>query len=425
MRAGLQAYVSATGSSYGEPVSARYPESGFWELHVVHVPTLDLKLVPVTYRGTTPALGDGRAYLERTQRMFAFAEDGIDIEIGAAYAFDGDLSVIQGWYDLIDAMWWRRFFDPDRPHYVALVDAGPDRAVNGVGYLGHPVAVGYSTLAGAADTLAHELGHNWNRLHTPCGSPPDVDPSYPHPDGSIGVSGYDLVDRQLKSPAAYADLMGYCHPRWVSDHTYRGVMDYRGTTSADAVADAAADATGPSAHAAAEPLLVVTGRRDADGWHLEAPFVLDAAPEPIPDGPYRLRAWDAGGATIVDVAFGTVPLSDPAGTEAILLTIPLGRADPPRLAGLRIEEHGRVLVERSALVRPLAARPTQATRLPDGSVRVTWDAGAHAAALVRDGVDGPLLARDRSGEVRVTPSGARLALFLSDGLNTTVEVLAP
>jgi hypothetical protein len=425
VRAGLQAYVSVTGSSYGESVSARYPESGFWDLHVVSVPTLDLRLVPVTYRSTTPALGDGRAYLDTTQRMFPFPDDGIQITIGAPYAFDGDLSTPQGWSDLLEDLWWQRFWDPSRPHTYGVVDAGADRVYNGVGYLGHPVGVGYSTLPGAADTAAHELGHNWNRLHAPCGGPPNVDPDFPYPDGRIGVWGYDLVDRRLKSPTEFADLMSYCRPRWVSDYTYRGVMDFRTYVTASALADGLGDTAGTSAPAAAEPLLVLTGRRDADGWHLEAPFFLDAAPEPIPEGPYRLHAWDAGGATIVDVTFGTVPLGVDEGTEAILLTVPLGRADAPRLAGLRIEERGRVLFERTAALRALAVRPTRATRLPDGSVRVTWDAQAYAAALVLDGVGGPLLARDRSGEAVVTASAAQLEVLLSDGLNTVVEVLVP
>jgi hypothetical protein len=42
---------------------------------------------------------------------------------------------------------------------------------------------------------------------------------------------------------------------------------------------------------------------------------------------------------------------------------------------------------------------------------------------VRDGVDGALLGRDRQGSLTVWPSGSVLELLMSDGLNTTRQVI--
>jgi hypothetical protein len=427
IRPGLTAFFSVAAISYGESIWARYPDTGYWDIEVATVPTLDLKLVPVTYEGRTPELGDGRVYLEQTQRMFAFPDDGIEIEIGAPYSFGGDLSLPEGWSELLRDMWYLRLSDWRRPHYYGLVDAGRDRYYNGVGFVGHPAAVGDTTMPWSGDTVAHELGHNWGRLHAPCGGPGHLDLDYPYAGGLIGVWGYDLIDRRLQSPHL-ADLMSYCYPRWVSDYTYRGVMEFRGTVDAAAAEQALADApaAAPSAVApvaAAEPLLIVTGQVDAEGIRLDPLFVVEAAPMPFAAGPYRLIAWDAGGTTIVDIAFDTVRVSGSEQPEAILLAVPLGRHQATLLGGVRIEERGVVLVDRRPVLRTFAAQPAQATRLPDGSVRVSWDGRAFAAALIFDGPGGLLLARDASGEAVVRASGDALELLLSDGLRTVLERL--
>ena len=69
--------------------------------------------------------------------------------------------------------------------------------------------------------IAHELGHTWGQSHTPCGTPPGVDPAYPYHSGNIGVYGYDLGNGTLKVPGQ-PDIMGYCDNPWVSDYIYKG-----------------------------------------------------------------------------------------------------------------------------------------------------------------------------------------------------------
>jgi len=81
------------------------------------------------------------------------------------------------------------------------------------------VGVGY-TGSETADTLAHEVGHNHNRGHAPCGGAGNVDADYPYANGGTGVWGWDIVNGELKDPSEYADVMGYCSPNWISDYQF-------------------------------------------------------------------------------------------------------------------------------------------------------------------------------------------------------------
>jgi hypothetical protein len=84
----------------------------------------------------------------------------------------------------------------------------------------------------AASTMIHELGHNHGRKHAPCGDATNYDDHYPYYRGSIGVWGYDLVEKKIKDPRYYTDFMGYCYPRWVSDYTYSGIFRWIQNTNA-------------------------------------------------------------------------------------------------------------------------------------------------------------------------------------------------
>ncbi len=69
------------------------------------------------------------------------------------------------------------------------------------------------------ETVAHELGHTMGRAHSPCGHPAGIDPKFPYPDGSVGVSGFQASSSSLVTTDA-TDVMGYCQPTWISDYTY-------------------------------------------------------------------------------------------------------------------------------------------------------------------------------------------------------------
>ena len=74
--------------------------------------------------------------------------------------------------------------------------------------------------------LSHELGHNLNIQHAPCGDATGVDPNYPYKDASIGTFGVPLSFNNLLSPSIHKDLMSYCGNEHVSDYNLELAQDY-------------------------------------------------------------------------------------------------------------------------------------------------------------------------------------------------------
>ncbi len=109
----------------------------------------------------------------------------------------------------------------------------------------------------AGGVIAQELAHNQNRLHVSCGCPPNIDPDYPHCDGTeccddpceddppplcdaigpvdseTGLWGYDVLTNTAVPPMGSRDFLSYCGPRWVSDYTWEALANpFGGTTAA-------------------------------------------------------------------------------------------------------------------------------------------------------------------------------------------------
>jgi hypothetical protein len=97
--------------------------------------------------------------------------------------------------------------------------------VLGLAILGSPgdpwshaaVGIGFSG-DDAAFTAGQELAHTMGLGHAPCGT--SAEPGYPYPGASIGVWGYDLVNKELVDPGGHLDVMSYCHPQWISDYNF-------------------------------------------------------------------------------------------------------------------------------------------------------------------------------------------------------------
>jgi hypothetical protein len=79
--------------------------------------------------------------------------------------------------------------------------------------------------------MAQELSHNFGRKHINCGNPGDIDGAYPYPPCQIAATGntsyYGFDSKTLTpiAPTAASDFMTYSSPNWVSDYTWRAVMN--------------------------------------------------------------------------------------------------------------------------------------------------------------------------------------------------------
>jgi hypothetical protein len=105
----------------------------------------------------------------------------------------------------------------------------------GIGYVGAATQAATRVAMGlafadevSASTMAHELGHNHGRNHAPC-APGNrisgVDSKYPYQRAITNTWGYDERKQTLFSPDKTTDIMGYCEPKWISDYTYKALIE--------------------------------------------------------------------------------------------------------------------------------------------------------------------------------------------------------
>ena len=208
---------------------------------------------------------------------------------------------------------------------VGHIHMGVLRSGGGWGELGGLASV--SVLE--AGIIAHELGHNFNLKHAPCGGAGDPDRNYPYPDGSIGAWGYDLLEESVISPDT-PELMSYCGPPdWISDYHFTKALNYRVLQAQSTPLSAA---TAP-----VDRSLLLWGGVDENGEIvLEPAFVVDAsAALPELDGPYLIEGVARDGGTLFRLSFGMPEISHSEG--GVFAFILPARSDwPDRLARITL-----------------------------------------------------------------------------------------
>ncbi|HEX7088885.1 MAG TPA: Ig-like domain-containing protein [Longimicrobiales bacterium] len=400
----------------GDDSNNTFPSAGaVLPLDVRSLPPFQVYFVPVRIMGASTVTGnvnDGNAgsYLVNALKVFPLPGANAAVRSEPFTSSVTTTSTDSAWQTIISEIRALRTADGRQEYYYGVLPIAGTSPYCGLGYVGFPVAIGLD--ACGAWTAAHEWGHNFGRLHVDCGDPANPDPAYPYPNGSIGVYGLDVATGEITRPTTHVDLMSYCSPEWISDYTFRAVLQFRENEAA----------ARPAYAAAREPALVVWGRMDGRTLVLEPAFEAETRPAlPAAPGPYTLQGLDAAGGVLFELSFaGEAPGHGPRDARHFAFALPASLAQPQRLARLRLTGPGAPAAERARTLAQARVSPApMAEAVASGDVRVRWNAAAFPLAVVRDPGTGEILSFARSGTALVRSSAAELELVFSDGVGST------
>jgi hypothetical protein len=402
-----------------------YPAGGPAPLAVATAPQYRVRFVPIVQPNSVIGdVSDANVddFLSVTRRMHPVLD--IDADVRTAYTVSYSVTsdnANNSWSTLLGEIDAKRVAEGTNRDYYGVLKTTYRSGVAGLGYVPGHAAIGwdYLTTGNASEVMAHEIGHNWNRLHAPCGGPSGVDTSYPYANGATGAYGFDVsagaTSTSALKPPTMNDIMGYCSGKWISDYNYKAIQSYRASTAASvgtttggvvATSDVTSVSTG-----AEVPCLLVWGRIIDGRPELEPAFAVTTRPS-LPrgrsGGPLTLRATSASGATLWSLSFaGTLIADTPHHDRTFAFAIPVSALHGDALAALRLEASGQVAttsVESGAATPSAAdsaAMAVQASHRAGGFVRLRWNAARHPVLMVRDPRSGAVLAFARGGDATV------------------------
>ncbi|MDQ2930473.1 MAG: M66 family metalloprotease, partial [Gemmatimonadota bacterium] len=294
-------------------------------LTVKNLSTFYIRFVPITQSATglTGAVSSSNTdgFMVKTVKIHPISAYSADVH--ATYT-SSSLALTSSnsngsWTTLLGEMQALRVAEGSPRNYFGIVRVSYTGGIAGISYIGANASLGYDG-GSTAEIISHELGHSWGRSHAPCGINGSTDPSYPYPQGNIGVYGYDVSTKTLYPPAT-AEVMSYCHPQWISDYTYTGVYDWR----------AAHPSSASVVSAELQPCIIVWGRIIDGRVELEPSFQSLTHPSlPERRGAYAVRALDANGAPLFALSFEGDSIADASGAgRSFAYAIPLSRAPRP------------------------------------------------------------------------------------------------
>ena len=232
-------------SSPSACASLRFPEDKSVALGARQVGKLRIKLVPIRFGADgsdrLPDTSPQQLDLLRARLEAMYPVETVELSVREPVRTKIPVSAApETWDTLLDSMRDLRAADNPDPdvYYFGLVAPAetlaaycPDACYLGLSFRTDKAASKYQAGVGlgfsgdiAATVLSHELGHMAGRKHAPCKVNTYLDPQYPSPDGKTGSWGWDLTSHKLLAPET-TDLMGYCSPSWISDYTYRAILD--------------------------------------------------------------------------------------------------------------------------------------------------------------------------------------------------------
>jgi hypothetical protein len=390
----------------------RYPASGTKAIDVRTVPAVGLRFVPVTVAGSTGNVAVARvdSLLQMSRRIHpAFAYDA---DVRAPYTSSQPAFKADGgsWTQVLTEIRALRLADTSERYYHGIVKVTYNSGVAGIGFVGEKAALSWDYWPSVSDIVAHELGHNYGRFHSPCGNPGGLDSRWPqtgnYVGGFIGAYGYDMSINTLKEPQFFTDIMGYCRNQWISDYTYFGMMQWM-IDHPTSLPDVASPAVQPS--------LLIWGRIANGQPVLEPAFEINARAQlPRASGPDRITAVDDAGAELFSLSFAADRIADlPGDQESFAFAVPISMLRGHALTSLRLSAAGRTVSNVSA-GDVGADAATVLTRAGSHQVRVQWDASKFPAVMVRDPVKGDILSFARGGDATIVTDNTQLELVYSN-----------
>jgi hypothetical protein len=230
--------VECEGST-GSQFSPRFPVSGDEPLEARDTGRLRVQFIPLLANGSTPDTSSGflDVYKQYMERMYPIA--GMDYTVGEPLSVSTISATSSGsWSNALDDVSARHQSDnaPNDLYYYGLFQPSGNffqgGCIAGIGWVPGAgsgsrhsrASLGLSTGdRSSAGVMAHEVGHNHGRPHSPCGGVANPDNNFPHNGATIGWWGFETPDTLV--PTNYTDIMGYCNNQWVSDYVYNLFAD--------------------------------------------------------------------------------------------------------------------------------------------------------------------------------------------------------
>ena len=318
-------------------VAKRIPATSRLAVDVKVMPRFDLTLIPFIWTETHDSsivnLVEAMAAHPEHHEMLGPTRTVLPIGELAVTAHEPVLSSSNNAYDLLTQTRAIRVMEGGTGYYMGMMSP-PRTGPGGVASLG-----GWSSFSGPGPgTIAHELGHNLNLSHAPCGDPPNPDPAYPYPNGSIGAWGYDFRDGGRLVYPSTPDVMSYCGDRWVSDYHFSHALQYRLFDEGSAAASVSASTRS----------LLLWGGVGADSVpYLEPVFLVDA-PAALADstGEYRIIGRTAAGRHLFSFSFTMPETADGDGSSSFAFALPVPPGWEASLATITLEgPEGRVTLD--------------------------------------------------------------------------------
>ena len=315
-------------------LAKRIPESGRLPIDVQAMSIFDLTLIPFLWQSNPDrsVLGlvrsmsgdpEGHELLQDTRTLLPIG--GLEVT-----AHDPVLVSSNDPEDLLSETEMIRAMEGARGYYMGMMSGDTSGPVRGIAYL--PGTSSFSVPDG--NVIAHELGHNLNLAHAPCGGAAEPDRSFPRTDGTVGAWGYDFREGgRIVLPDRF-DLMSYCLPAWISDFHFSNAARFRAQTAA--AGEPESRATAP-----VRSLLLWGGVSSNGDSFLEPAFVVNApALLPQSGGDHEIVGRAADGDELFSLTFQIPKVADGDGRSSFAFVLPVQPGWAGSLASITLSGPG-------------------------------------------------------------------------------------